>query len=165
MKRKHIAVLGSTGSIGVSTLEIVRAFPARYTIATLAAGRNIRLLEAQIREFSPRLVSVESKNDATVLRQRIADLDVEVVSGVDGVRRCATWESVEMVVSAIVGAAGLVPTLAAIDAGKDIALANKEVLVAAGELVMRAVKKHGVRLLPVDSEHSAVFQAMAGQRN
>lgn len=165
MKRKHIAVLGSTGSIGVSTLEIVRAFPARYTIATLAAGRNIRLLEAQIREFSPRLVSVESKNDAMVLRQRIADLDVEVVSGVDGVRRCATWESVEMVVSAIVGAAGLVPTLAAIDAGKDIALANKEVLVAAGELVMRAVKKRGVRLLPVDSEHSAVFQAMAGQRN
>ncbi|MDD2558750.1 MAG: 1-deoxy-D-xylulose-5-phosphate reductoisomerase [Desulfuromonas sp.] len=162
---KHIAVLGSTGSIGVSTLEIVRAFPSRYNIVTLAAGRNIELLEVQIREFGPRLVSVESEVAATALRQRIVDIDVEVVSGIDGVRRCATWESAEMVVSAIVGAAGLVPTLAAIEAGKDIALANKEVLVAAGELVMRAVKKSGVRLLPVDSEHSAVFQSMAGQRN
>ncbi|MDY0211422.1 MAG: 1-deoxy-D-xylulose-5-phosphate reductoisomerase [Desulfuromonadaceae bacterium] len=165
MKLKHIAVLGSTGSIGVSTLEIVRAFPARYNIVTLAAGRNIELLEAQIREFAPMLASVESEVDAAILRQRVADLDVEVVSGVDGMRRCATWESAQMVVSAIVGAAGLVPTLAAIEAGKDIALANKEVLVAAGELVMQAVKKRGVRLLPVDSEHSAVFQSMAGQRN
>ncbi len=165
MKLKHIAVLGSTGSIGVSTLEIVRAFPARYNIVALAAGRNVELLEAQVREFTPELVSVESEEDANSLRLLIADLDVEVASGVDGARRCATWESAQMVVSAIVGAAGLVPTLAAIDAGKDIALANKEVLVAAGELVMRAVNKHGVRLLPVDSEHSAVFQSMAGQRN
>ncbi len=165
MKLKHIALLGSTGSIGVRTLEIVRAFPECYKIVTLAAGQNIDLLEAQIREFAPWLVSVESELDAVALRLRVKNLDVEVVAGAEGVRRCATWDSAHMVVSAIVGAAGLVPTMAAIDAGKDIALANKEVLVAAGELVMRTVKKRKVKLLPVDSEHSAVFQAMAGQRN
>jgi 1-deoxy-D-xylulose-5-phosphate reductoisomerase len=165
MEPKRIAVLGSTGSIGISTLEIIRAYPRRYTVVALAAGKNIDVLEAQIREFHPRIVSVENPEAAHLLRQRIADTGVEVLHGVAGARSCAVCSDVHMVVSAIVGAAGLVPTLAAIEAGKDIALANKEVLVAAGELVMRAVKENGVRLLPVDSEHSAVFQAMAGQRN
>ncbi len=165
MEPKRIAVLGSTGSIGVSTLEIVRAYPERYIVESLVVGENIDVLERQMREFKPRLVSVENLGAAKVLRNRVKDLDIEVLTGIDGARICAVTPDTQMVVSAIVGAAGLVPTIAAIDAGKDIALANKEVLVAAGELVMRAVKRNGVRLLPVDSEHSAVFQAMAGQRN
>lgn len=165
MKAKHIVVLGSTGSIGVSTLDIVRAYPDRYAIDALVAGNNIAALECQIREFHPRMVAVDNAEAAGVLRGRVADLDVEVLSGVDGARACAICSDTHMVVSAIVGAAGLVPTMAAIEAGKDIALANKEVLVAAGELMMRAVRNNGVCLLPVDSEHSAVFQAMAGQRN
>lgn len=165
MKPKRIAVLGSTGSIGVSTLDIVRSYPERYTIEALVAGKNIDVLERQIREFRPRLVAVENTEVATSLSQRVADLNVRVLSGIEGASECAICPDTRMVVSAIVGAAGLVPTLAAIEAGKDIALANKEVLVAAGELVMSAIKKAGIRLLPVDSEHSAVFQAMAGQRN
>ncbi|MCA1797305.1 MAG: 1-deoxy-D-xylulose-5-phosphate reductoisomerase [Desulfuromonadaceae bacterium] len=165
MEVKRIAVLGSTGSIGVSTLDIVRAYPERYTIEALVAGNNIDVLERQIREFSPRMVAMENAETAGILRNRVADLDIEVLSGVEGARSCAICADTQMVVSAIVGAAGLVPTMAAIEAGKDIALANKEVLVAAGELVMRAVRNNGVRLLPVDSEHSAVFQAMAGQRS
>ena len=165
MEAKRIAVLGSTGSIGASTLDIVRAYPDRYAVDALVAGNNIDVLECQMREFRPRMVAVEKEEVASVLRHRVADLDIEVLSGVDGARACAICPGTRMVVSAIVGAAGLVPTLSAIEAGKDIALANKEVLVAAGELVMRAVKKNRVLLLPVDSEHSAVFQAMAGQRN
>lgn len=165
MVAKRIAVLGSTGSIGVNTLEIVRAYPQRYTIDALVAGNNIDALERQMREFNPRLVAVENAEASRILRHRVADLNVEVLSGIEGIRACATYSETHMVVSAIAGAAGLIPTLAAIKAGKDIALANKEVLVAAGELVMRAVKNNGVRLLPVDSEHSAIFQAMAGQRN
>jgi len=164
METKRIAVLGSTGSIGVSTLDIVRAYPERYTIDALVAGNNIDALELQMREFKPHIVAVGNAESAGVLRNRVSDLGIEVLSGVEGTRACATCSDTQMVVSAIVGAAGLVPTMAAIEAGKDIALANKEVLVAAGELVMRAVRHNGVRLLPVDSEHSAIFQAMAGQR-
>jgi len=164
MEAKRIAVLGSTGSIGISTLDIVRAYPDRYTVDALVAGNNIAALESQMREFRPRIVAVENAEAASVLRHRVADLKIEVLTGVEGARACAISSDTEMVVSAIVGAAGLVPTMAAIEAGKDIALANKEVLVAAGELVMRAVRDKGIRLLPVDSEHSAVFQAMAGQR-
>jgi 1-deoxy-D-xylulose-5-phosphate reductoisomerase len=164
MEPKRLAVLGSTGSIGTSTLEIVRAYPERYAIETLVAGSSIDVLEGQVREFRPRMVAVDSHEAVQRLRPRLADLDVEVLCGIEGICACATASGVHMVVSAIVGAAGLVPTMAAIEARKDIALANKEVLVAAGELVMRGVRDNGVTLLPVDSEHSAVFQAMAGQR-
>ena len=165
MKQKNIALLGSTGSIGVSTLEIIRAYPQRYNIVALAAGSNLDLLEAQVREFKPEIVSVAADKFASGLRARLCDLNVEVVAGVDGNVECAQWTTADMVVSAIVGAAGLVPTMAAIHAGKDVALANKEVLVAAGALVMQAVTEKGINLLPVDSEHSAIFQSMAGQRS
>ncbi len=161
---KTLSILGSTGSIGVSTLEIVAAFPDKYRVAALTAGRNIDLLQRQIELFRPQLAAVLNEADAQRLRERIADPAVEIVSGVDGLVRCATLADADMLVAAVVGAAGLIPTLAAIRAGKDVALANKETLVMAGELVMREVASRQVRLLPIDSEHSAIFQALAGQR-
>ncbi len=161
---KTLTILGSTGSIGVSTLEIVAAFPDRYRVAALTAGRNIDLLQRQIELFRPRMAAVQDEADAQRLRDRIADPDVEILSGVEGLIRCATVAEAQMLVAAVVGAAGLVPTFAAIRAGKDVALANKETLVMAGELVMREVARQKVRLLPIDSEHSAIFQALAGQR-
>lgn len=161
---KTLAVLGATGSIGVSTLEIVAAFPERYRVAALAAGSNLALLRQQVRRFRPQLVSVANQAMAQELRQSLAGEKVEVLAGVEGACACARLAGVDLVVSSIVGAAGLLPTLAAIDAGIDVALANKETLVTAGALVMRAVADNGVRLLPIDSEHSAIFQSIAGQR-
>jgi len=161
---KKLAILGSTGSIGVSTLAIVQEFPERYQIVALAAGTNIELLREQIETFSPRIVSVLSDLDAQKLKSQLEGVDVEICSGITGMISCATAPEVDMVVAAVVGAAGLVPTMAAIKAGKDIALANKETLVTAGSLVIAEAKRQKVNLIPVDSEHSAIFQSLAGQR-
>jgi 1-deoxy-D-xylulose-5-phosphate reductoisomerase len=159
---KNLAILGSTGSIGVSTLDIVAAHPERYRVIALSAGNNLDRLEEQIRRFKPLVVSVLLPRAADLLRARLGPDGPEVYSGTEGLIACATHPLVEMVVSAIVGAAGLVPTMAAIENGKDIALANKETLVTAGSLVMEAVARCGVKLYPVDSEHSAIFQSLEG---
>jgi len=159
---KRLAILGSTGSVGEQTLAVAAANPDRFEVVALAAGRRVDELAAQIERFRPRLVSVADSGAAERLRERFGDR-VEVRSGEAGLIDVATIE-VELVVAALVGAVGLAPTLAAIRAGRDVALANKEVMVMAGALVRREVEAHGVTLLPVDSEHSAIFQALAGQR-
>ncbi len=159
---KTIAVLGSTGSIGTQTLEVVRE-NGDIRVAALAAGRNIDLLEKQIREFSPLLAAVWEEEDAKVLRDRVRDLDVRIVSGMDGLLEMARIPQAQILVTAIVGMIGIRPTMAAIEAGKDIALANKETLVTAGHLIMPLARKHKVRILPVDSEHSAIFQVLHGE--
>ncbi len=159
--RKKIAVLGSTGSIGTQTLDVVRA-NGDLQVAALSAGSNIELLETQIREFHPKLAAVFSEEKASELRSRIRDLDVRVVSGMDGLLELAVLPESEILVTAIVGMIGIRPTIAAIEAGKDIALANKETLVTAGHLIMPLAKEKGVRILPVDSEHAAIFQCLAG---
>ncbi|MBM4350246.1 MAG: 1-deoxy-D-xylulose-5-phosphate reductoisomerase [Deltaproteobacteria bacterium] len=161
---KRLAILGSTGSIGVNTLDIVRQFPERFEVVSLSAGLNIELLKEQILRFRPRAVSVLNQEAARELQKGIARRDVEVVYGVEGLIRVATHPEVDQVVSAIVGAVGLIPTLSAIKTGKSIALANKEPLVMAGKIVMEEAKKNGVRILPVDSEHSAIFQSLLGHR-
>lgn len=161
---KKIAVLGSTGSIGVSTLEIVKAFPEHYQIVALTAGHNIDLLQKQIKYFRPLIVSVVSEVDAQKLTQQLKGMDVEICCGVEGMIQCATVPESDMVVAAVVGAAGLVPTMAAIKSGKDVALANKETLVTAGSLIMAEADRQKINLIPVDSEHSAIFQSMTGHR-
>jgi len=161
---KRLAILGSTGSIGVNTLDIVRQFPERFEVVSLSAGLNIELLKEQILRFRPRAVSVLNQEAARELQKGIARRDVEVVYGVEGLIRVATHPEVDQVVSAMVGAVGLIPTLSAIKTGKSIALANKEPLVMAGKIVMEEAKKNGVRILPVDSEHSAIFQSLLGHR-
>lgn len=161
---KKIALLGSTGSIGTSTLEVVAEHSDRFQVVTLTAGNNLEKLEQQIRQFRPQAVSVLNAENAKILRRRLGQGAPEILYGIEGLIACATATDAELLVSAIVGAAGLVPTMAGIEAGKDIALANKETLVMAGALVLAAVARKGVRLYPVDSEHSAIFQAMAGQR-
>ena len=158
---KKIAILGSTGSIGTQTLEIVRE-KQDLEVLGLAAGSNIQLLEQQIREFSPKMAAVWSEEKAMELRTKVADTDTEVVSGMDGLIRIATLSDVEILVTAIVGMIGIRPTIEAIKAGKDIALANKETLVTAGHLIMPLAAEHQVKILPVDSEHSAIFQALQG---
>ncbi len=161
---KKLAVLGSTGSIGVSTLEIVKAFPEHYQIVALTAGHNINLLQKQIKYFRPRIVSVVSAVDAKKLSQQLKGMDVEICCGVEGMIQCAIAPESDMVVAAVVGAAGLVPTMAAIKSGKDVALANKETLVTAGSLIMAEADRQEINLIPVDSEHSAIFQSMTGHR-
>ena len=160
---KYIAVLGSTGSIGTQTMDIVREHRDLLTITTLAAGSNIELLEQQIREFQPKLVCVYQEDKAKQLRDRIKDLSVKVVSGMDGLIACAVYIETDTVVTAMVGMIGIRPTIEAIKAGKDIALANKETLVTAGHLIMPLIKEKKVTLLPVDSEHSAIFQSLNGE--
>ena len=162
---KQLSILGSTGSIGVSTLEIVAAHPERFRIVALTAGKNLELFARQIRQFSPRIVAVASPDDIPQLKEMCAGLAVEILGGVEGLTTAATAEETDMVVAAIVGAAGLAPTAAAVRAGKDIALANKETLVTAGHLFMEMVSRYGVKLYPVDSEHSAVFQSIEGHRS
>ena len=157
---KNISILGSTGSIGQSTLSVVARFPDRFKVVALAAGNNVDILEKQVRQFRPAMASVVSPLAAENLRKRCADVNLRIFSGVEGMIEVASTEEAQITVSAIVGTAGLVPTLAAIRAGKTIALANKEVLVTAGELVMAECKSRGVKLLPVDSEHSAIFQCL-----
>ena len=160
---KKIAILGSTGSIGTQTLEVARE-NGDLEICGLAAGNNIELLEKQIREFHPRLAAAGTEGKAKELRQRVRDLDVKVLSGMDGMLEIASMEESGILVTAIVGMIGIRPTIAAIRAGKDIALANKETLVTAGHLIMPMAEKYGVKILPVDSEHSAIFQTLQGSR-
>ena len=158
---KKIAILGSTGSIGTQTLEIVRT-NKDLEVTALAAGNNIDLLERQIREFRPRLAAVWKEERAAELKSRLADMDVRVVSGMDGLLEVAAVPESEILVTAIVGMIGIRPTIEAIRAGKDIALANKETLVTAGHIIMPLAKECGVSILPVDSEHSAIFQSLQG---
>jgi 1-deoxy-D-xylulose-5-phosphate reductoisomerase len=164
LAKRVIAVLGSTGSIGVSTLEVVRQFSDQFQVAALAAGRNISLLLEQIKAFEPSIVAVYDREHAVRLRESIGSLAPrpEIVFGPEGYAQVATRGEVELVVSAMVGAAGLLPTIAALKAGKQLALANKETLVIAGEIVMELAARHGIKILPVDSEHSAIFQALQG---
>src|SRR5699024_9547670 len=158
---KKIAILGSTGSIGTQTLEIVRT-NKDLEVTALAAGRNIDLLEEQIREFRPKLAAVWSEELASELKSRIRDLDVEVCAGMDGLLAVAAVPESEILVTAIVGMIGILPTIEAIKAGKDIALANKETLVTAGHIIMPLARENNVSILPVDSEHSAIFQSLQG---
>ena len=160
---KKIAILGSTGSIGTQTLEVVRE-NKDIEVLGLAAGKNIELLEQQIREFHPVCVAVWSEGKAEELKVKIADTDTRVVTGMEGLIEIATLEKAEILVTAIVGMIGLRPTIAAIQAGKDIALANKETMVTAGHLIMPMAKEYNVRILPVDSEHSAIFQSLQGNK-
>ncbi len=159
---KKIAILGSTGSIGTQTLEVART-NGDLEITALAAGGNIQLLEEQIREFHPSLVAVWTEEKAKELKIKIADLNVKVVAGMDGLLEVATQPESEILVTAIVGMIGIRPTIAAMKAGKDIALANKETLVTAGHIIMPLAKECGVKILPVDSEHSAIFQCLNGE--
>lgn len=162
---KNLSILGSTGSIGENALKIVEQFPERFKIKALAAKKNIALLARQIDYFSPELAVVFDEERASELKKLIpAGAGVEIMHGVEGYNAAATISEVNMVVAAMVGAAGLMPALAAIDAGKDIALANKETLVMAGEIVVKQALEKGVKILPVDSEHSAIFQCIAGSR-
>ena len=158
---KKIAILGSTGSIGTQTLEVVRE-NGDLEVLGLAAGNNIKLLEEQIREFHPKLVAVWVEEKAKELRDNVKDLNVKVVSGMEGLVEVATISESEILVTAIVGMIGIRPTIEAIKAGKDIALANKETLVTAGHIIMPLAKEHNVAILPVDSEHSAIFQSLQG---
>ena len=159
---KNISILGSTGSIGTQTLDIVRANQDLNVVA-MAAGSNIKKLEMQIREFHPQLVCVYNEEAAGKLKRAVADLDVKVTAGMEGLIEAAVCERAEIVVTAFVGMIGLRPTLEAMKAGKDIALANKETLVTAGHLVMKAAEEYGVKILPVDSDHSAIFLSLNGE--
>ncbi|MBQ2933152.1 MAG: 1-deoxy-D-xylulose-5-phosphate reductoisomerase [Clostridia bacterium] len=161
---KKIIILGSTGSIGTQALDIARANPDEYTVTALAAGSNAELLEKQAREFGVKAVALFDETAAKKLKLSLADTDIKVLSGNDGVCEIATLDA-DIVLNAIVGIAGLRPTLAAIDAGRTIALANKETLVTGGEIVNRRLQERGVKLLPVDSEHSAIFQSLQGAPN
>lgn len=162
MTLKKIAILGSTGSIGRQALAVVDAFPERFQVVSLAAGNNVELLASQAKKYRPKVVSINNQEKAKVLSDLLQGIPCEVVTGSAGAEIAAIHEDVDMVLAAISGIAGLLPVVAAIKAGKDIAFANKEVLVAAGQLVMDLVRKHGVEMLPVDSEHSAVWQCLSG---
>lgn len=156
--------MGSTGSIGTQTLEIARKYPDRLRVSALAAGSNVELLEKQVREFGPKLAVMWSEEAAADLKRRIADLDVAVACGMEGLLQMAAMPEMDILVTAIVGMIGIRPTIEAIRARKDIALANKETLVTAGHLIMPLAKEAGVSILPVDSEHSAIFQSLQGEK-
>ncbi|MCB6607429.1 1-deoxy-D-xylulose-5-phosphate reductoisomerase [[Clostridium] symbiosum] len=160
---KKIAILGSTGSIGTQTLDVVRT-NKDIEVTALAAGSNITLLEEQIREFGPKLAAVWDEKKAAELKDRVRDLDVKIVSGMEGLLEVSTEPSSEILVTAIVGMIGIRPTIAAMEAGKDIALANKETLVTAGHIIMPLAQEKNVKILPVDSEHSAIFQSLNGEK-
>ena len=162
MARK-ISILGSTGSIGVQTLDVVRNL--KLEVLGLTAHSNIDLLEKQAIEFQPQIISIGNENQAERLRERLKGLEIEVCSGLEGLKKVATMDGTDTVVTSIVGIAGLIPTLEAIKKGKDIALANKETLVTAGAIVMSEAEKYKVKILPVDSEHSAIFQCLIGNNN
>jgi 1-deoxy-D-xylulose-5-phosphate reductoisomerase len=161
---KRITLLGSTGSIGTQTLDIVAEYPEKFQVVGMTAGGNIELFAQQIRKFQPEIVAIASETKLAELKEAIADLAVKpiMLAGAEGVETVAAYGDSEAVVTGIVGCAGLLPTIAAIKAGKNIALANKETLIAGGEVVVPLVKKHGVKLLPADSEHSAIFQCLQG---
>ena len=159
---KRLAILGSTGSIGQSTLDVVAKNSRDFDVVALTAGRNIDLLERQIRTFGPQVVAVADKDAADVLRRRLNG--PEILSGEEGIKAVASYEAADFVISSIVGSAGLMPTIAAVRAGKTIGLANKEALVMAGEIVIAEAAKNGATIIPVDSEHSAVFQCIEGRK-
>lgn len=161
---RKIGILGSTGSIGTQTLEIVRAYAEDLKVTVLAAGTNVTLMEAQMREFKPEVVVMWSEKAAAELRICTADLKIPVLSGMEGLLEVSVWDNMDILVTALVGMIGIRPTIAAIKAGKDIALANKETLVTAGHIIMPLAKEYGVSILPVDSEHSAIFQSMQGEK-
>jgi len=162
---KNLSILGSTGSIGRNTLEIAAMFPERFTVKALAAKNNTSLLAGQVEKFGPDIAVVFDETRAIELKHMLSPgSKVEIMYGQDGYRTAATYDSVDMVVTAVVGAAGLIPTLAAIEAGKNIALANKETLVMAGEIVIKRAARNRVKIIPIDSEHSAIFQCIAGNR-
>ncbi|MBQ9765643.1 MAG: 1-deoxy-D-xylulose-5-phosphate reductoisomerase [Lachnospiraceae bacterium] len=160
---KYIGILGSTGSIGTQTLEIVDSNEDLKVVVLACAGGNIPVFEEQIRKYAPRKVCVWDEAAAKDLKDRIKDLDIDVVTGMDGLVEVSVYEKMDILVTAVVGMIGIVPTIEAIKAGKDIALANKETLVTAGHIIMPLAKECGVRILPVDSEHSAIFQALNGE--
>ena len=158
---RKISILGATGSIGTQTLEVVENLKD-IKVAAITGNSNIRLLEEQARKFQPELAAVMDETNAALLKEKLADMDIRVVSGMDGLVEAATYEGVDTVVTSVVGNVGLKPTFEAIRAGKNIALANKETLVSAGQLVMDLAKKHNIKIYPVDSEHSAIFQSLQG---
>lgn len=162
---KRIAVLGSTGSIGTQTLKVAEDNPEDIEIVALSAGKNHELLIAQARRFHPRIVSIWDESRAELIRKELKGFDIRVVSGMDGLIEVARWPESDILVTALVGMIGIRPTIEAIYAGKDIALANKETLVTAGHIIMPLAKKKNVRILPVDSEHSAIFQCIRGEEN
>jgi 1-deoxy-D-xylulose-5-phosphate reductoisomerase len=161
---RSIALLGSTGSVGVNTLDLVRRFPDRFRIVGMVAGENLKLLTAQIKEFSPRIVAIKNEKDVPRLRRLLGKQTLEICWGVNGATAVSTANEVDVVLAAIVGGAGLVPTLEAVRAGKEVALANKEALVMAGEIFVNEAKRANTRLFPVDSEHSAIFQCLQGNQ-
>ena len=160
---KKIAILGSTGSIGTQTLDVVRA-NGDIEVLGISAGRNVKMLEEQAREFHPKLIAVWDENAAKDLAVRLQDMDVKIVSGMDGLLELARMPETDILVTAVLGMIGIRPTMEGIKAGKDIALANKETLVTAGHLIIPMAKEYGVQILPVDSEHSAIFQALHGEK-
>ena len=168
-KLKYITILGSTGSIGTQTLEIASELPDKFKVVALSAGRNIDLLTEQVREHKPEVIAIEDENLLEELKNNINNLEIDnspiILSGKDGINSVAAWETADTVITGIVGCAGLIPTMKAINAGKNIALANKETLIAAGSVVIPALKTKKSRLLPADSEHSAIFQCLQGLPN
>jgi len=160
---KRVAVIGSTGSIGRQTIEIIREKSDQLSVVALAVDTGIEELEKQIREFSPKIACVYNKDKSEILKTRVADCSTKIVTGMQGLFECVTEASVDIVLMSVVGMIGIQPTMEAIKAGKDIALANKETLVTAGHIIMPLVKQYGVKLLPVDSEHSAIFQSLRGE--
>ena len=163
---KKITILGSTGSIGCSALDVIGKNPERFQVVALAAGKNIALLKKQIERFKPKVVAVSTKETALKLRYSLTNKDkVKIFYDKEGLKEIASFPSADVVISAISGSAGLIPTIAAIEAGKDIALANKETMVMAGEIVTRRAIKKRVKIIPVDSEHSAIFQCLEGQKS
>ncbi len=161
---KKIAILGSTGSIGTQTLEIVEQNKEELQVVAMSAGSNVTLLEKQARKYRPQLVAVWDEKKAAELKESLSDTEIQVLAGMEGLLAVATIETSEILVTAIVGMIGIRPTIAAIESGKDIALANKETLVTAGHIIMPLAKKYNVRILPVDSEHSAIFQSLNGEK-
>ncbi|MGB9597948.1 MAG: 1-deoxy-D-xylulose-5-phosphate reductoisomerase, partial [Candidatus Poribacteria bacterium] len=162
---KYISILGSTGSIGVQALRVIDDLNSDFRVVGLSAKSNIDLIEKQIYQFKPEIVALEDKYSADILKKRVKGISVEILSGSDGIIKVATAPKANIVLSAMVGIAGLVPTLEAIKSGKNIALANKEVLVTSGSIVMKTAKQSGVRILPIDGEHCAIFQCLDGCKN
>ena len=162
---QKISILGSTGSIGTQTLDIVSQNPDELSVVAMSCGKNIDLFEKQIRKYKPSLVSIGTEDLANDLKQRLSDMDIKVSFGMEGLIEVATYEEADTVLTAVVGMIGVQPTIAAINAGKTIALANKETLVTAGHIIMPLAKEKGVSILPVDSEHSAIFQSLNGERH
>src|SRR6266849_1179407 len=162
--RKGLAVLGSTGSVGVNTLDVVTAHPEQFVVVALAAHSNVDLPEEQTRNFRPRLAVLFEEDKAALLRQRLRGLDIEVDTGLEGLCRAATYNGVQLVMSAVVGAIGLLPTIRAVQSGIPVALAHRETVVMAGEVVMRPDQPTWGRIIPVDSEHSAISQALHGHQ-